>query len=66
MGRNYLKGIQGNWINTILSACGYNLKKIYNKLRKTFLEIFSLVFLVLFGVDEGRNRCYGCCVLSSR
>jgi IS5 family transposase len=66
MGRNYLKGTQGNWINTILSACGYNLKKIYNKLRKAFLEMFSLVFLMLFGIDEGGNRCYRDCAMPSR
>ena len=30
MGRNFLKGVHGNLTNTIFSACGYNLKKIYN------------------------------------
>ncbi len=66
MGRNYLKGTQGNWINTILSACGYNLKKIYNKPRKVFLKMLSFIFLVLFGVDEGVNRCHRSCIATAR
>jgi len=66
MGRNYLKGTQGNLINTILSACGYNLKKIYNKLRKAFLKMLSLVFLLLFGVDVETNRCHRSSILLSR
>jgi len=49
MGRNFLKGEHGNLVNTILSACGYNLKKIYNKFRKAFLKLLSVLFFVLFG-----------------
>ena len=49
MGRNFLKGEEGNLINTILSACGYNLKKIYNKFKKAYKKLLSLVFFMLFG-----------------
>lgn len=32
--RNYLKGIKGDEINIIFSACGYNLKKVLNNIKK--------------------------------
>lgn len=47
MGRNFLKGEHGNLVNTILSACGYNLKKIYNKFRKIFLKLLVTLFFML-------------------
>lgn len=48
LGRNYLKDKEGNDINTILSACGFNLKKIYNKFRKEWLEYLFLLFFIPF------------------
>ncbi len=42
MGRNFLKGLHGNLINTILSACGYNLKKIYNHFKRAFERMLAL------------------------
>ena len=49
MGRNFLKGEEGNLINTIMSACGYNLKKIYNKFKKAYKKMLSLLIFILFG-----------------
>ncbi len=49
MGRNFLKGSAGDLINTILSACGYNLKKIYNKFKRAYKKMLSLLFFMLFG-----------------
>ena len=46
MGRNFLKGEQGNLINTVLSACGYNLKKIYNKFKKAYKKMLSWLFFM--------------------
>jgi len=34
MGRNYLKGIQGDETNAILAAAGFNFKQLLNKIRK--------------------------------
>ena len=51
MGKNFLEGGAGSLINTILSACGYNLKKRYNKFKKAYkkmLSLFSLLFFMLF------------------
>ena len=44
MGRNFLKGIAGNQLNTILATYGYNLKKIYKDFLKTYMKppFFSL------------------------
>jgi len=63
MGRNFLKGNHGNLLNTIFSACGYNLKKIYNKFRKAFLGMLHLLFFMLFGDKLASNggNCGGCC-----
>jgi IS5 family transposase len=36
MGRNFLKGTAGDQLNTILAACGYNLKKIYKHFLKAY------------------------------
>ena len=47
LGRNFLKGIDGNLANTILSACGYNLKKIYNKFKKAFKRMLFLLFFTM-------------------
>ena len=45
--RNFLKGTHGNQLNTVLAACGYNLKKIYNTFRKAFKNaLFWLDFTI--------------------
>lgn len=43
MGRNYLKGKDGDRINAILSACGFNMRKL---LRAFFLPILRWFFFV--------------------
>lgn len=55
MGRNFLKGDHGNLFNTILSACGYNLKKIYNKFKKAYKKMLSWLFIMFF-MDSLRKR----------
>ena len=37
--RNYLKGFEGDRVNAILSACGFNIRKL---LRKIFLAFTNL------------------------
>ncbi len=51
LGRNFLKGIAGNLANTILSACGYNLKKIYNKFKRAYKKMLLRYFFLLF-IDQ--------------
>ena len=48
MNRNFLSGIKGDLENTIFSACGYNLKKIYNKFKKAYKKKLSFLFFILF------------------
>jgi len=48
MGRNFLKGTAGDLINTIFSACGYNLKKIYNRFKRAYKKMLSLLIFMLF------------------
>lgn len=47
MSRNYLKGKRGDQINALLSACGFNLRKL--------LKAFLLPFFAV------RQRCKTCC-----
>jgi IS5 family transposase len=43
--RNYLKGINGDKINTILAGTGFNLKKMLNRIKEQVLCVF---FQILF------------------
>lgn len=45
--RNYLKGRQGDQINAIMSAIGFNLRQILNKLRIFWLKFLSILFAKL-------------------
>ncbi len=49
MGRNYYKGVEGDRINAILAACGYNLRKL---LRATFLPVFECFCTIFFKLSE--------------
>ena len=48
MGRNFLKGLHGNRVNTVFAACGYNLKKIYNHFKEAFIRMLRASFLLFF------------------
>jgi IS5 family transposase len=48
MNRNFLKGAKGDLANTIFAACGYNLKKIYNKFKEEYLKLLSFLFFLFF------------------
>ena len=37
--RNYLKGANGNQLNTILAGTGFNLKKMLNRIKKQILFV---------------------------
>ncbi len=41
--RNYLKGKDGDSLNTVFSACGYNLRMIYRRIASTFFV--SIIFI---------------------
>lgn len=47
--RNYLSGIMGDKVNTIMAATAFNLKKMLNKIKKelenTFFNFTELIFL---------------------
>lgn len=45
--RNYLKGAQGDQINAIMSAIGFNLRQILNKLRIFWFKFLSILFAKL-------------------
>ena len=54
--RNYLKGVIGDQLNTILAATGYNLKKMLNRIKEQILfAIFQIInsWKILFF----KNRC---------
>lgn len=41
--RNYLKGKEGDALNVVFSACGYNLRMIYRRIASTFFV--SIIFI---------------------
>jgi len=49
LGRNHLKGTEGDQINAILCACGFNIRKL---LRKLFLFLFQRWFPRHFGEQK--------------
>ena len=42
--RNYLKGVTGDQLNTILAGTGYNLKKMLNRIKKQILFALFQIF----------------------
>lgn len=44
--RNYLKGINGDKINTILAGTGFNLKKMLNRIKEQVLFVFFQILFV--------------------
>lgn len=42
--RNYLKGVVGDQLNTILAGTGYNLKKMLNRIKKQILFALFQIF----------------------
>ena len=51
MGRNYLKGSQGDAINAVLAAAGYNFKRLLAWLRRC-LRVWLAVILSAMGLDR--------------
>ena len=53
LGRNWLKGMQGDALNAMLCGMGHNLRKILARLRRLFVLIWAQLFLVLRPPDRG-------------
>jgi len=49
MERNTLKGKAGDFMNALLSACGYNIRKLLRAIARFFALIFTLLFPALNG-----------------
>ena len=43
LSRNYHKGKEGDTLNIVFSACGYNLRMIYRRIASTFF-----VFIIFY------------------
>ena len=54
MSRNYLLDEQGDLVNTLLAAAGFNLRKMLQRIKAGALEIFARLVWVVFG--PGLNR----------
>jgi len=46
--RNYLSGVEGNQINTMLAAAGFNLKKMLRRLKAEAMQFFMDLQVALF------------------
>jgi IS5 family transposase len=49
MSRNYLLDEQGDLVNTLLAAAGFNLRKMLQRIKTGALEIFARLIWVIFG-----------------
>ncbi len=59
LGRNYLKGEKGDMFNTVLSACGQNIRKMLRFIKeRTGDIIFTLESFVVFLTAEEKNRLF--------
>jgi IS5 family transposase len=58
MNRNFLSGIIGDKINTILAAAGYNLKKMLSRLKDEAAKIIQLVVQLIMTVFQNPLRKY--------
>jgi transposase, IS5 family len=47
LGRNYLKGIYGDYVNTVMSGCGQNIRKMLKYLKKKSKEKLRSLFYFL-------------------
>lgn len=48
MARNFYKGIVGDNINIMLAAAAFNLKRMMNKLKNSFLQFLKQIFFIFF------------------
>jgi len=58
LGRNYLKGTKGDYINTIMSGCGQNIRKMLKFLKKKMKEKICLIFLQVKFCFPGQKLCF--------
>jgi len=58
MGRNFLLDEQGDWVNTLLAAAGFNLRKMLQRLKAGALDIFVKVFWRIFGLVYTPNYSF--------
>ena len=47
--RNYLKGIEGDKVNTLLAAAAFNMKKMLNRITKSLKNYLHLIVKLLLG-----------------
>ncbi len=55
MNRNYLSGYQGDTVNVLLAAAGFNMRKMLLRIRKELKNILSQIINSIFPV---RKYCY--------
>jgi IS5 family transposase len=48
MNRNFLKGLYGDFVNCVLAAAGFNLKKMLRKIASSWDSITRYVYLVFY------------------
>ena len=47
MNRNYLKGVEGDKINALMSACGFNMRKLLRKFTFALIEILQNLIIAI-------------------
>jgi len=50
LGRNFLKGVQGDQMNALLCAAGHNLRKVLQKLRLFYAHWFDTLTWAMIAI----------------
>ncbi len=58
LGRNYLKGTNGDYINTVMSGCGQNIRKMLKFLKRKAREKICLVLLYVKNLLLFQKYCF--------
>ena len=63
MRRSYLKGIKGDAMNVLLSACGQNMRKLLKWLSWAEIQGLYIRFITLFSAELGSQKKNGALAL---
>ena len=58
MSRNYLLNEQGDLVNTLLAAAGFNLRKMLQRLKAEALNVFVEFIWLIFAPIWNQNMCF--------
>lgn len=56
MDRNFLKGLYGDFVNCVLAAAGFNLKKMLRKIASSLDSIIRFVYIIFYALLNPKSQ----------